>query len=508
MQSNSVWTKRLNPIRLLAFAGYFLFAGLALNGVHPGLTNDSIAYFSAAQNFAAGNGLTLFTGKPMVEWPPLYPILMSVVSEDRGNFLMYAFMLNGFCFAAVVLLLGALLRKMKINLIWQFFAALVIVTSFNVFEIFTMAWTEPLFSCLLLAWLLCLVFATNERPNLKKTALLATVTALACLTRYAGVILVLVGMLCLWFYGTNLKSRLKQVVLFSAISLLPLIIWMTRNYLITESITGSRGYMWRPFTHYVWRFLDIFTGWFLPMTIPWEIRTGIVFIVLGMLIVSAFGLLKKGEGNQSFKASFRSSNGTSRVVFVSGIFTICYILFILISGRLGYSGDASERFLSPLFFPVLICGLHLLQKFQQNLKSAWQKNAFLGLCFVWLAYPGFRQFNHAKDYYENGRGPFVESKWADSETLRRVYGQKPELPIYSSLHAGVFWFTQLNCRETAHKSRSIREFRDDLPDQSILVWFDDYKGFYHYDISELESVVNLTLQKNTSDGSIFLMEPK
>ena len=43
-----------------------------------GLSPDSVYYISIARNIAAGNGFVTFMGAPMIEWPPLYPLILAI----------------------------------------------------------------------------------------------------------------------------------------------------------------------------------------------------------------------------------------------------------------------------------------------------------------------------------------------------------------------------------------------------------------------------------------------
>jgi hypothetical protein len=45
-----------------------------------GLTPDSASYIAAARNLARGRGATLYDGRPMTLWPPLFPAVMAAMS--------------------------------------------------------------------------------------------------------------------------------------------------------------------------------------------------------------------------------------------------------------------------------------------------------------------------------------------------------------------------------------------------------------------------------------------
>ncbi len=64
-------------LSLVIILGY---AGTSLYG--PGLSADSITYWSAAQSFRESLTLLKVDGSAYTNWPPLYPVLLSLFPSD------------------------------------------------------------------------------------------------------------------------------------------------------------------------------------------------------------------------------------------------------------------------------------------------------------------------------------------------------------------------------------------------------------------------------------------
>ena len=76
--------QRLRPVHHAALAVLALAGALAIlvptlrHG--SGLTPDSASYIAAARNLVRGHGATLYDGRPMTLWPPLFPAVMAAMS--------------------------------------------------------------------------------------------------------------------------------------------------------------------------------------------------------------------------------------------------------------------------------------------------------------------------------------------------------------------------------------------------------------------------------------------
>src|SRR5262249_33628277 len=98
--------------------------------------------------------------------------------------------------------------------------ALILGTSPVLLEIFANAWSEPLFLVLALAALFALERATADPRWVLPAGLIAGISVL---DRYAGIALVATGVLVL------LWRRITLAVLYGAVAVLPLALWIARD---------------------------------------------------------------------------------------------------------------------------------------------------------------------------------------------------------------------------------------------------------------------------------------
>jgi hypothetical protein len=116
-----------------------------------GISPDSVVYVDSARHLLNGRGFvaTSFCGgseAPVTVWPPLLPLLLSILGRSGIDALHGARWLNVFLFAGNSLLVGRVVHKFTsgsafLTILGSFF----MITSPVMLHIHTMAWTEPLF---------------------------------------------------------------------------------------------------------------------------------------------------------------------------------------------------------------------------------------------------------------------------------------------------------------------------------------------------------------------------
>ena len=93
----------------------------------------------------------------------------------------------------------------------------------------------------------------------------AVFTALAVLTRYPGVVLIGAGILMLLVRRTPpLAARLKDTVVFGAISSIPLAGVLTRNWILSDTLTGGRSGSGQSLFDSLSQVVDVFREWVIP----------------------------------------------------------------------------------------------------------------------------------------------------------------------------------------------------------------------------------------------------
>ena len=227
---------RRDPFALLIV----LFAGLGTAHIlvrtapyGTAVGTDSVYFLSTAINFLAGEGWRDFQGSPLVGWPPLFPLLLATGGWVGIEPFAAGRWINATAFGLTILVVGCWLRS-NVRTRWLGLAATVsITTSLSLSEFASRLMTDSLFA---LFALLALVQLASFFHRGGRTPLLlgAVCTALAALTRYPGVVLIGTGVLLLLVRrAPSLAARLKDAIVFGAISFFPLALVLTYNYAVS-----------------------------------------------------------------------------------------------------------------------------------------------------------------------------------------------------------------------------------------------------------------------------------
>jgi len=285
-----------------------------------GVSYDSVAYVQASRHLSVDLPQPRdFGGQPLYWWGPIYPLLLRVAGGSYAN----ARLLN-----AGLLLVGAAVVWVVARRAMSDRAGVVAAAAYAfspvVFAAHLDLLAEPLF----------LVFATvalgliaASRPTLAGVA-----TGAALLTRYAGLPLLLVGVLV--FRGRDrVRFGLTSAGIYGA--------WLLRNELVAGQATG-RELRWHPVS---WQTLSdavasvahvIVTPGRLPSLSTHSVDPG---HALQLLVVGALALALARVG----------VSGVPRIVTVSLIYGVVYLAFLVVTVSLFDAGTPiNDRLLVPL----------------------------------------------------------------------------------------------------------------------------------------------------------------
>ncbi len=217
-----------------------ILAGTSTYGA--GISPDSVGYIATARSMAAGDGAVSYDGAPMVLWPPLYPAFLAGIHYVSGvDPLSSAPIVNAVLFGVIIYLSYLLfLRHSESSRAFPLVGAASVLVSFPLVHVSLSAWSEPLFIVLVLVYLV-----TSEFYLARGTARLLLVVslsaALACLTRYIGVVLIPTGLVTiLAFRRDALGVKVRHLALFACVSAAPVGIWVMRNYYLSGTPLGPR----------------------------------------------------------------------------------------------------------------------------------------------------------------------------------------------------------------------------------------------------------------------------
>jgi 4-amino-4-deoxy-L-arabinose transferase-like glycosyltransferase len=212
-----------------------LAAGLVLLATRHGIAveEDSATYLSAARNLAAGRGFVDFTGHALSAFPPAFPaairagMLFGLSSASAARWV------NAASVAGSVVIAYFLVRRHVVSRGVLAAALVLVATSLGMLHVADKALSEPLFSLFVLGTLLALESACAAVGRRAFTWALAAglLTGMSILTRYAGVVLVLVGFIALLVHWwSNRDSPIIGALTGFVVGALPLpIAWLARN---------------------------------------------------------------------------------------------------------------------------------------------------------------------------------------------------------------------------------------------------------------------------------------
>ena len=230
---------------------YFAVTATALFGIinvlyatrgGAGVQSDSAFYIGVARNLAAGHGLGLtrpFTGFEFFTiFPPLYSLILAGLAASGLDLIEAARWMNALLFGLTIALSGGFfIWRWKTSFAGTLVAALI---AFSPSMIAAHAWllSEPLYYFLgTISLLALIVFLTGQRRTW--LVLSASAAALAALDRYAGLALAICGLVTLLIQPTTgIAVRIKRMVVFGLISLVPTGIWLWVVRVQSATIAG------------------------------------------------------------------------------------------------------------------------------------------------------------------------------------------------------------------------------------------------------------------------------
>ena len=481
------------------------------------VTTDSIVFLSTAINFLAGEGWQDFTvGGPMVHWPPLFPLLLVAFGWVGIEPLEAGRWVNATAFGLTILAAGLYLRS-NVRSQWLAVAATAtFAASLPLSDWAANYMTEPLFVLLTLLALMQLAafLQRGERTSLWWAAVF---TALATLTRYPGVVLIGVGVLVLLVRrAPPLAARLKDAVVFGAVSSVPLAGVLTRNWAITGTLTGGRSESGQSLFDSLSRVVDVFRGWVIPPNVPdglgyllW-MAAGLVVLAAGAVVV----LAGRGFGMDGKSASFGLGPALP-----FGVFAVGYLVFVVVVVPLTIPSGIGTRFLLPMYVPLLLAAVLLLDRFlsieatgrmaavRYGLASLVLLGTLAHLCFsahrnltiTAEAYgAGFQEYSYNAAYWQQSenyiRNHPIEGRIYSNEGPLVWFWDRTAAPgKYQSVHAGLSLLARQMMQWT----------KDGIG--AHIVWFLAHsdQGFYGFDELDIRLLPGVEPVAELADGVVF-----
>lgn len=424
-----------------------------------GLSPDSVGYVSAARSLSAGAGFANYASSPITVWPPLFPAILSAVELIFGvDPFDSARVLNALTFGGIVALIAFILRTylpsrhthgfLALGLLWALFSKTLLGIS-------VMAWTEPLFILFSLFFLLSLsrYLETGRFRFLVASCMLAT---LALLTRYIGVTLVVVAVTAIAASrSSTLKLRLVNAAMFGTFSVLPLAVWLARNWCVSGTLMGERAPSQYSLLTNLRYTRDTLFSWFLPDRLaPWY--TELMPLGLLLLIVIIF----------VFRKNNIELGSSSRLSLLMAWYVLVYSFFIVVSSTTTAYDRIGNRLLSPIYPTVILLLLLIAANVYEQLESAYPRIVLAGflIASMWSLVPVRQTVGLIRQWVEYGAGGYSTATWHQSEIiayLSQKEDQCENLPIHSNRPDALYVLAnvsaELTPRRTYYNSEKVAE---------------------------------------------------
>lgn len=436
-------------LALLSLGGAFV-AALVTSQYGPGVSADATKYLSVAQNLLDGKGFFDHTGRPLLWWPPLYPLAIAGVSALTGLDVLYAGgWLNIVLFAFNIFLHGALLvYAFRDQPLYIYLGGLFILASDMALRIHANISSEPLFVTFSMIFLLASADYLQTRSR-RVFWWMAVMSALAPLQRYLGASLIAAGgLFILYAHREKLWRGMREAALFGALSILPIALWVgLHNLGKYNSFWGVSGSIVNPLENLRLSLAKIL-HWFLPnhpALQPFFDNPWIVAAVALVILVA----LNKWENWKSFARTMLQP-----LPFVSWTFLVLTILGLMYSVTTEDHVDLfSDRYyvgLLSLVLVILFVMLDTLVLPHLKFNSQAGQKAAIVVFFIWLAvYPGWSMVKYVSASMENGEasGYNVYNNRAFHENpivkaMQKIALENPSATLYSNYTDGVWFFTR------------------------------------------------------------------
>lgn len=507
-------------LALLSVAGILMILIGTRWGV--GIKPDSTVYIGTARSLLAGGGLIVpFAGMEttaLTLHAPLFPTLLAGLGVLGVDPLDGARWLNMVLFGANILLVGYVLYRVTGGAsLTAIFGSVLLLTCVDIVRLHSVAATEPLFYLVSLLGVFLLA-GSYERPWLLPAS--AASVALATLTRYPGVALIVAGVVVLLLFdsGEPYRKRLAKAAIFAVISTLPIGLWVLRNLYVGGS-AGGRELAFHPITiqHIVSALFNM-SAWLVPPRIPGV--PGVARHALVLAVVAAGLLLgvvlarQRREDGSATAQPFRAFPA----LLVAFIASYAALLVVYITFLDQWRGALDQRIVSVIFTPSLLLVLLKGNSLLRAAQGRWAlRTAVLLLCLAFAGTYMARAATVVARNHADGVDGYTSKRWRESEAIKWLKDFPAGVKVYSNGADAIYILSGRLAERIPLRVRPMSGFVNTnfasqlaaMEEQlqagrAILVYFHTITHrWYLPSEAELASTLRLRLVQRTADAAVY-----
>ena len=383
--------------------------------------------------------------------------------------------------------------------------------------------TEALFILFALLALMRLESFLNRDGGWPALLLSAIFAALAAVTRYMGLALILTGIIMLLAHRRSpALARLKHAAAWGACACAPLALVLVRNQAVSGTLAGSRhNVSGQPLLDSLAQAVEVFRLGILPTAPAWS---GYLLLALAVLAASGVALVRlmaraapetapdaapdaipdagpdsapggaqakpRLGGGQSFlaktdlevlrvhQAKPRFGGGQS-----FGLFALLHLGILVIIASATVTQPVDARYLAPIYAPLLIAAALLLDRLlriEASGKAALAKRALAGLLLAgWLTMVGFDSLNNVRltaHALESGYRGYNAAQWRERETVAHARANPIAGQAFSNEPEALYLYTgasPVGKVPLASIIHGCEAWLQSIAAPAYIVWFDE-----------------------------------
>ncbi len=356
----------------------------ATSRMGPGVSTDSAMILSTAENLLHGRGLVDYSGTELTQFPPLYSLILAGGSAlFRQDVFVVGWILNILVFGALIWFTGTYLHNAFGNEpILAYFGSFVVFSSTSLIQISANIASDPLFMLMVLFF--CMLAAAYLRSGQGRYAALAAVlTIVSCFQRYAGLALVVTGVLvAAYAHRSEWRRAIAAALAFGLVTAAPIFSW---GYLHNAPVNGTVFGARLPAVP----LLNFTTGaekvlyWFIPYRIisAAGVPNLLCAIVVGLVLAVAL------TGTRRFLRKIAEPLVAPHFVFLLVYFSVL-VLDISYYELKGINTDRVHIIALPSLLVLMsVVGAQVLQAARSRVPIRALYGIAIGLFVIWTSFP-------------------------------------------------------------------------------------------------------------------------
>lgn len=401
-------------------------------------------------------------GTVYTEWPPLFPLILSIANLLTLNTLLFAKLLHGLIYIVTLLLM---LKLLKINIQSKpvyFISVVILIFSAPFLQMHVMLWSEPLFMLLIVINII-LLHRYSEEPNMEKLLFLILIGALMYLQRKTGTIFIASTSLLIFYLDKSKRRGTFHSVFYLICCSIPVYLWYTRRYEVSGKVFGAAGLEPGKFITNTEEFFHTFTSYFLPSTVPLSMRITIVFFLFAL---AALVILK----NKNLQNLLKNNLYLKVSIFKTLFYYSCLLIFLI---YIQIDDSIDDRILSPVLLPLYISLIIIIDAVYLKANEIKKEYAMLFLIpiILWAFYSSIRTAYHINRWNTTGTGGYNSLPWRQNKII--TYFIQSEIPIDTLYTNNIYPLKYfLNFKMKSTSTILPKEKITDTPINGILVCFE------------------------------------